>query len=300
MPDLLRTRDFASKPIMKHRKLQSAMIAAVVALGAQWAPSNGEAASARETAFFEQNIRPVLARECYRCHSEKEDVRKGGLTLDTKAGIEKGGDSGPAVVPRNPSKSLLVRAIQYHDKDLQMPPKNKKLKSSDINLLTQWVLIGAPYPDGSAPVTAAWTYNDDTLGHWAFQPVRKPTVPSVLHADWVKTPIDSFILKKLEEKDIEPQKMADKRIVLRRLSFDLTGLPPTLEEIAAFEKDTSERAYEKAVDRLLASKHFGERWGRHWLDVARYADTKGDANRNEVRLYPYAWAYRDYVIKAFQ
>lgn len=274
------------------------MIAAFVVLGALSAPSNAGAASARETAYFEQYVRPVLARECYRCHSEKEDSRKGGLTLDTKAGIDKGGDSGPAVVPSNPAKSLLVKAIQYHDKDLQMPPNNKKLKTGDINALTQWVLIGAPYPDGSAPASVAWTYNDDTLGHWAFQPVRKPTVPSVIHQDWVKTPIDSFVVKKLEEKDMEPHEMADKRIVLRRLAFDLTGLPPTPEEIAAFEKDDSERAYEKAVDRMLASKHFGERWGRHWLDVARYADTKGDANRNEVRLYPYAWAYRDYVINA--
>ncbi|MGY8652783.1 MAG: PSD1 and planctomycete cytochrome C domain-containing protein [Verrucomicrobiia bacterium] len=283
---------------MKHRKLQWTMVAALVGVGAALSPTNAEAASARETAFFEQYVRPVLARECYRCHSEKEDSRKGGLTLDTRDGIRKGGDSGPAVVPRNPSKSLLVKAIQYHDKDLQMPPKNKKLKSADINALTQWVLLGAPYPDGSAPANTAWTYNDQTLGHWAFQPVRKPPVPNTLHKDWVKTPIDSFIAQKLEEKNIEPQKMAGKRTVLRRLSFDLTGLPPTLEEIAAFEKDTSERAYEKAVDRLLGSKHFGERWGRHWLDVARYADTKGDANRSEVRLYPYAWAYRDYVVTA--
>ena len=219
---------------MKHRKFQGAIVAALIGVGALATPSDSEAASARETAFFEQYVRPVLARECYRCHSEREDSRKGGLTLDTKAGIEKGGDSGPAVVARNPAKSLLVRAIQYHDQDLQMPPKNKKLKTGDINALTQWVLLGAPYPSGSAPASTAWTYNDDTLGHWAFQPVRKPEVPNVAHRDWVKTPIDAFIAQKLEEKDIEPQKMAPKRIVLRRLAFDLTGLPPTPEALDAF------------------------------------------------------------------
>ncbi len=266
------------------------------------APVGASAASAQHEAvlgrFFEQYVRPVLARECYRCHSEKDDARKGGLTLDTKAGLLKGGDTGPAVVPGNPSKSLLVRAIQYHDPDLQMPPKNKKLKPADIGMLTQWVLRGAYYPDGGA-ASVAWTYNDETLGHWSFQPVKKPSVPAVIHQDWVKTPIDAFIAQKLEEKDMEPKEMADKRTILRRLSFDLIGLPPTPEEIEAFESDTSARAYEKVVDRLLASKHFGERWGRHWLDVARYADTKGDSNRNDIRIYPYAWAYRDYVVSAF-
>ena len=285
---------------MKTKTLQLTLL---VVGGLLLAPGAAHAASAQQEAamgrFFEQYVRPVLARECYRCHSEKDDSRKGGLTLDTKAGLLKGGDTGPAVVPGNPAKSLLVRAVQYHDPDIQMPPKNKKLKSADIGALTQWVIRGAYYPEGGAAASVAWTYNDETLGHWSFQPVKKPTVPNVVNKDWVKTPIDAFIAQKLEEKDMEPKEMANKLIVLRRLSFDLTGLPPTLKEVEDFVNDTSDRAYEKVVDRLLASKHFGERWGRHWLDVARYADTKGDSNRNEVRIYPYAWAYRDYVIDAF-
>ncbi len=281
---------------------KSLKLATLAVGGSLLAPAVATAASAEREArmgqFFEQYVRPVLARECYRCHSDRDDTRKGGLALDSKAAMFKGGDTGPAVVPGNPSKSLLVRAVQYHDPDIQMPPKNKKLKSSDINALTQWVIMGGYYPEGGA-VSVAWTYNDETLGHWAFQPVKKPTVPTVIHKDWVKTPIDAFVAARLEEKDMEPKEMANKRTLLRRLSFDLIGLPPTPEDVAAFEKDTSDKAYENMVDRLLASKHFGERWGRHWMDVARYADTKGDSNRNEIRVYPYAWAYRDYVIDAF-
>ena len=284
-------------------KTKTKQLATLVAGGLLLAPAGANAASAEQDArmaqFFEQYVRPVLARECYRCHSEKDDARKGGLTLDTKAGLLKGGDTGPAVVPGNPAKSLLVRAVQYHDPDIQMPPKNKKLKSSDIGALTAWVIRGAYYPEGGAAASVAWTYNDETLGHWSFQQVKKSPVPNVVHKDWVKTPIDSFIAAKLEAKDMEPKEMAGKATLLRRLSFDLTGLPPTPKEVQDFMNDTSDRAYEKVVDRLLASKHFGERWGRHWLDVARYADTKGDANRNQIRVYPYAWAYRDYVIEAF-
>ncbi len=255
--------------------------------------------------FFESKVRPVLANDCYRCHSEKHKV-KGGLVLDTKEGLFKGGDTGPAVVPGHPEQSLLIRSVEYYDEDLQMPPNHKKLDDKEVWAFKQWVLLGAPYPRppaiGSAAVgegpsvTADWGYSKEVLNHWAFQPVKKPLLPGVKQREWVRDEIDAFILARLEQSELKPQAPADKRALLRRASFDLTGLPPPPEEADAFANDASPQAFEKAVDRLLKSKHFGERWGRHWLDVARYADTKGDANRTSVYIYPYSWVYRDYVI----
>lgn len=253
--------------------------------------------SKAQIAFFESKVRPVLVNHCYRCHSEAEGSTKGGLALDSLDALMRGGDSGKAVVPGQPEASLLVKAIQYHDPDLQMPPK-EQLTEDQVRSLTQWVIIGAPFPAGG-PKTVERSYDADTLNHWAFKPVLDLPTPRVANEAWAVNDIDRFILSKQEAVGLTPNQEAEKRILLRRATYDLTGLPPTLKEMDDFVADNSPKAFEKVVDRLLKSPHYGERWGRHWLDVARYADTKGDAQRDSVYVYPYAWAYRDYVIKSF-
>ncbi|PWU16754.1 MAG: hypothetical protein C5B50_12830 [Verrucomicrobia bacterium] len=247
--------------------------------------------------FFENRIRPILAENCYKCHSQQAEKIKGGLLLDTRDGVLKGGDSGPAIVPGDPEKSLLIKAVRYSDADLQMPPKGKKLSDESIQYLVNWVKMGAPDPRTGALAQGTWT---NASKHWAWQPLKKPVVPEVKDSDWAKTPVDNFILAKLDEKGLKPNPPADKRTLIRRATFDLIGLPPTTEEVDAFLKDESPDAFAKVVDRLLASPHYGERWGRHWLDVARYSDTKGQFRRQrEDGNYPFAWTYRDYVIRSF-
>ncbi len=249
--------------------------------------------------FFESKIRPLLVDNCYDCHSVQSKKSRGGLLLDTRENVLKGGDTGPAIVPGDPEKSLLIKAVRYTDSELQMPPKNKKLSEEKIAYLVEWIKMGAPDP--RVPTTAMNSWNgiyEKAAKHWAFQPVKKPTVPEVKNSRWVQSPVDAFILAKLEAKKMRPSLQADKRTLIRRASFDLTGLPPTPEEVDAFEKDDSPEAFEKVVDRLLASPRYGERWARHWLDVARYSDTKGYVFQEE-RRYPYAYTYRDYVINAF-
>jgi cytochrome c553 len=248
--------------------------------------------------FFENKVRPVLADNCYKCHSQQAEKVKGGFLLDSREGLLKGGQSGPAIVPGDPEKSLLIKAIRYTDPDLQMPPKSKKLSDEQIADLTTWIQMGAPEP--AAAGTAVKKNWDSGKSHWAWQPLKKPAVPDVKDSDWVKTPVDNFILAKLEEKELKPNPPADKHTLIRRATFDLIGLPPTPEEVEDFVKDDSPDAFAKVVDRLLASPHFGERWGRHWLDVARYSDTKGQIRRQrEDENYPFAWTYRDYVIRSF-
>jgi hypothetical protein len=248
--------------------------------------------------FFENKVRPVLANNCYKCHSTKAEKVKGGLLLDSRDGLIKGGDSGAAIVPGNPDKSLLIKAIQYNDPDLQMPPKGDKLSEQQINDLVAWVKMGAPDPRVATAAQKDW--KDPNTKHWAWQPVQKPAVPKVSEALWCKTPVDNFIVAKLTEKGMKPGAMADKRTLIRRAYFDLIGLPPTPNEVDAFVNDTSADAFEKVIDRLLALPQYGERWGRHWLDTARYADTKGEVRRQrEDPNYPFAWTYRDYVIQAF-
>ena len=246
--------------------------------------------------FFENKIRPVLAENCYKCHSAQAEKVKGGLLLDTRDGVLKGGDSGPALVPGAPDKSLLIQAISYTDPDLQMP-KDKKLPDDAIADLTAWVKMGAPDPrTGGAGLTSL----SERTNHWAWQPVRLQGIPEVSDPSWCQTPVDNFILAKLDAQGLKPNPPADKRTLIRRASFDLIGLPPTPEEVEAFVEDSSPDAFAKVVDRLLASPHYGERWGRHWLDVARYSDTKGQPRRNlEDNLNPFAWTYRDYVIRSF-
>jgi cytochrome c553 len=251
-----------------------------------------------QTQFFETKIRPVLVNNCYKCHSGQAEKVRGGLLLDSREGLLKGGDTGPAIVPGDPEKSLLIKAIRYTDPDLQMPPKDRKLADDEIANLAAWVKMGAPDPRMGA--LAQKSGKDSGTNHWAWQKLTKPPVPTVQDASWPKTPIDNFILAKLESKGLKPNPPADKGTLIRRATFDLIGLPPTPEEVEDFVKDESPEAFAKVVDRLLASLHYGERWGRHWLDVARYSDTKGQVRRNrEDPNYPYAWTYRDYVIRSF-
>jgi len=252
-------------------------------------------ASAQEFDFFEQHVRPVLIEHCYQCHSAESTVLKGALLLDSREGVLKGGVSGrPAVVPGAPEQSLLVEAIQYQNAELQMPPQHQ-LAQPQIDAIVQWIASGAPDPRTGA--SAVQHASRESL--WALQPVSEPAIPTVANSGWVRTPIDAFILAELEERALTPAPPADKFALIRRATFDLTGLPPTAEEVEAFLADASPEAYAKVVDRLLASPHYGERWGRHWLDVARYADTKGYVygDREEGR-FVHSYVYRDWVVKA--
>ncbi|MHB1423834.1 MAG: PSD1 and planctomycete cytochrome C domain-containing protein [Gemmataceae bacterium] len=248
----------------------------------------------RGVEYFEKHIRPVLAERCQSCHGPKR--QQGGLRLDSGAAMLKGSDNGAVVVPGQPDKSLLVKAIRY-DGDVQMPPKGK-LADEAIVHLTEWVKMGAPWPEDAVKADASsQSVAEVRRTHWAFQPVRKPNLPAVKKAAWVKTPIDAFVLAGLEAKGLMPTPAADRRTLIRRVTLDLHGLPPGPEEATAFESDRSPDAYARLVDRLLASPRYGERWGRHWLDVARYADSKGYLFEEE-RRFPFAYTYRDYVIRS--
>lgn len=262
--------------------------------------------SPSELEFFEKKIRPVLVSSCYKCHSTEGEKIKANLLVDTREGLLKGGDSGPAIVPGDPNKSLLIKTIRHEDSDpdLAMPPKADKLSDEVIADFEKWVKLGAPDPRvaKAAPVYKTWDMAKLRKEHWSFRPISKPEVPNPKDPQvFVQTPIDAFVLAKLQEKGLKPSKMVDKRDLLRRATYDLTGLPPTPEEVDEFLNDDSTDAFAKVVDRLLASPRYGERWGRHWLDIARYADTSGDRQNGKrtMPLYPYAWTYRDYVIEAF-
>jgi hypothetical protein len=248
--------------------------------------------------FFEKKIRPALAENCYACHSEKSKKPQGGLLLDSIEAMLKGGASGqPAIVPGDPEKSLLIKAIRYTDAKLQMP-MGGKLPDQVIRDFESWVKMGAPAPRGSSTATSDYpAYDfDEARKFWSFQPLKDHRPPEVKNRAWVKSPIDRFILAKLEEKGLRPAADANKRALIRRATFDLTGLPPTPEEVEAFLKDTSPKAFEKVIDRLLDCHAYGEKWGRHWLDVVRYADTAGDNSDYPVIA---AYRYRNYVIESF-
>lgn len=254
--------------------------------------------------FFESKVRPILAESCYKCHSEAQGKTKGGLALDTKAGWEKGGETGAAVKPGDVDGSLLIKAVRYEDEDMQMPPKGEKLSAEAIAVLEQWVKMGAPDPRLAVKKAQAGDGMSEQMRlqvekHWAYQPVKEPAPPAVKDAAWPANDVDKFVLAKLEEKGLTPSAPAEKRTLIRRAFLDMIGLPPTPEQVIAFVKDESPNAFEKVVDFLLASPHYGERWGRHWLDVARYADTRGETRRGASSLSPYAWTYRDYVIQSF-
>jgi hypothetical protein len=239
--------------------------------------------------FFEARVRPVLVRQCLACHSSPT-APMGGLRLDSREALLKGGTRGPAVVPSKPAESLLLRAVRHTDA-LRMPPSGK-LKDSEIADLGKWIEMGAPW-GAAAPVSKSGA---PAAKYWAFVPPVDPAAPKVRDGAWVQSPLDRFVLAGLEAKGLTPAPAADKRALIRRATFDLTGLPPTPDEIRVFLADTRPDAFAHVVDRLLASPRYGERWGRHWLDVARYADSNG---LDENLVYRHAFRYRDYVIQAF-
>jgi hypothetical protein len=237
--------------------------------------------------FFEKHIRPVLVEKCYSCHSVAANKSKGGLQLDNRDAARKGGDNGPAVVPNEPTKSRVIAALKGLGDVKPMPPK-EPLSAEVIARFEEWIKMGAPWPD--APVVRAPVMDKN---HWSFQPLRDPPVPRAQNSA-PSTPIDAFLGQKLAEKGLTPAGPAERRTLIRRVTFDLTGLPPTPAEVEAFVGDTSADAFAKLVERLLESPAYGEQWGRHWLDVVRYADTCGDNSDFPV---PPAYRYRDYVIK---
>jgi cytochrome c553 len=246
--------------------------------------------------LFEKKVRPVLAGRCYECHGEKK--QKAGLRADSRAALLKGGDNGPSIVPGAPEKSRLLRAVSYADVDLQMPPK-AKLAPAEIAALTEWIRRGAPWPGEKAAGTGKSDLFDlpkRRAEHWCWQPLKLVPPPKVKDTTWPRTDLDRFILARLEAHSLKPAPPADRPALLRRASFALTGLPPTPEEVEAFVRDTSASAFAKTVDRLLASPHFGERWARHWMDLVRYAETRG---HEFEPIIPNAWQYRDYLVRAF-
>ncbi len=282
------------------RRALTALLPAVALLPALAAtPEEG-------VAFFENRVRPLLAEHCFECHGAKK--AKGNLRLDSRDGWAKGGDSGPALLPGKPDDSLLIKGVRHWDKDFKMPP-DTRLSPTQINDLIEWVKLGAPDPRTNAPAATASAAAKPTYGisleegrkHWAYQPLKLQPLPKLKDKAWPRNELDHFTLASMEKAGVAPVPDADPRTLIRRLTFDLTGLPPTAEETEAFVREAStvgnrQSAIAAAVDRLLASPHYGERWGRHWLDVVRYADTCGNASDYPV---PQAYKYRNYVIKAF-
>ena len=245
---------------------------------------------AENVAFFEQSIRPLLVKNCLGCHSVQAKVTQGSLALDTRAGWQKGSANGAVIVPGEPDKSRLLRAVKHESGISAMPPTGK-LSEREIALLSEWIKRGVPDPRDGKPLPLK-----PNSKHWAWQPLKKIALPNVKNLRAFPNPIDCFVLAKLESKGLTFSPPADKRTLIRRVTFDLIGLPPTPAEVSAFLADKSLNAYEKVVDRLLVSPHYGEKWGRHWLDVVYYGDTHGyDKDKRRNSAYP----YRDYVIRAF-
>jgi mono/diheme cytochrome c family protein len=269
--------------------LGMALTAARAAVTPQLAPAQVE--------FFENKIRPIFANHCMECHSAEKGKTKGGLSMDSREELLKGGESGPGLKPKDVKGSTLIKAVTWED-DLQMPPK-KKLSAEQIEDLKKWVAMGAPDPREPSKTAA----KNDKKAHWAFQPIPKVTPPTPKNAAWCNNAIDKFVLAKLEEKGMLPAPQADKEALLRRVFYDLIGIPPSPLQIEQFVRDPNpDEAYARVIDQLLASPAYGERWGRHWLDTARYSDTTGDTTNQADRItdykYPYAWTYREWVINA--
>lgn len=243
--------------------------------------------------FFEKQVRPILTARCHSCHGAEK--QESDLRLDSAATAKKGGVTGAAIVPGKPDESLLLSAISYKNEDLKMPPKGP-MPAEEAAILRRWVELGAPSPnDGNAIAAKAFDLAERKASHWCWQPVRKPVVPAVRDEKWPRGEIDRFILARLEEAGLKPAPDADRRTLIRRVYFDLIGLPPSRREVTEFLADQSPDAFEKVVDRLLASPRFGERWARHWFDLVRYAETYGHEQDFPI---PHAWQYRDYVIRA--
>ena len=270
-------------------------------------PQTTAPAPAQDIEFFESKVRPVLDEACFECHAEDE---RGGLRLDSREAMLKGGDSGPSIVPGDPDASLLIQVVRHVDGQPKMPRRKDKLPQAQIDALAQWVRSGAPWPASKAPSTRTAApaasggsgIRPEHRAFWSFQPLASHEVPAVRDTSWPKTGIDRFVLARLEQDGLSPVKAADRRTLLRRATLDLTGLPPTPEEVQAFEDDASPDAFDKVLDRLLASPRYGETWGRMWLDVARYAEDdyrSPDPKGRGFNPYPNAYLYRDWVIKAF-
>jgi hypothetical protein len=245
-----------------------------------------------KTRFFETEIRPLLVEKCVRCHGAKKQSSE--LRVDSRNRLLKGGDGGPAIVPGDAAASRVVQAVR-HVGDLEMPP-DEMLAESQIDAIIAWIELGAPWPVDQVP--AHELKHEVRDRHWAFQPVRVPAIPDPEDGDWARTPIDRFVLRKLNQSGFTPSPKADRRTLIRRASYAVTGLPPSADEVNEFVHDSEPHCYERLVDRLLNSKHYGEQWARHWLDVARYSDTKGYVYAREERHWVHAWTYRDWVIDA--
>ncbi len=268
---------------------------AFAAGGGVWAEDKAAPVTPEQATFFETKVRPLLATNCYSCHGDGD--QRAGLRVDSREALLKGNAKGPVLMPGDPEHSRLITAVHY-DGVVKMPPAGK-LKPAEIAALTDWVKMGAPWPETKAAAPAGkpgMVVTDAQRKRWPFAPFSMPAVPCVKFAAWCRTPIDNFILAKLAAKGLKPARTADRPTLIRRATYDLIGLPPTPEEVAAFVNDKSPNAWEKVVDRLLASPHYGERWGRHWLDVVRYSDSNG---LDENKAFAYAYRYRDYVISAF-
>lgn len=253
-------------------------------------------ATTEQLEFFERDVRPLLVAHCYECHSGKASKLQAGLRLDSRVAILKGGDSGPALNVSNPDESSIIQAVRYDG--FEMPPKGK-LPAKEIEILTKWVAMGAPWPTeksiehGLDRETFDWQKRKE--GHWVWQTIQNPTRPAVIDSNWPRTDADFFILCSLEKTGLKPAVPADKFALVRRLYLDILGLPPTPEQVEQFVSNANSMAVEQLVDQLLTSPHFGERWGRHWLDLVRYAESRGHEFDNDA---PYAYQYRDYVIRA--
>jgi hypothetical protein len=278
-----------------HRRLFVAFIAFICLIS----PLARAHAMSNDLEFFENRIRPVLATECYECHGESK--QRGGLRLDFRAGLLEGGDSGPALIPGAPENSLLIASINHSHPEFQMPKNGPKLDARTVDDFVAWIKMGAPdprdQPSRARPTDVPWEIiRENRARWWSFQPVKKPPVPHVQDPEWSNHPVDLFILASLEKRHLQPAAPADKRILIRRLYFALTGLPPTPGDVNAFLQDHSPDAYLKIVDHLLASPRFGERWARHWMDLVRFAETHGSEGDPDI---PEAWRYRDYLIRAF-
>ncbi|MEP3478609.1 MAG: PSD1 and planctomycete cytochrome C domain-containing protein [Fuerstiella sp.] len=258
--------------------------------------SDARLPAADQIEFFERSVRPLFVQHCYECHSVDAKKLQAGLLMDSRAGLLRGGDSGESIVPGDADASLMIESVRYDS--YEMPPKGK-LPDKDIKILERWVTMGAPWPKEDVPRSETSRPQFDLMQrkseHWVWQPIQSPNIPEVVDAAWPKNPLDNFVLAKLEAANLEPAGNADSAALMRRLYFDLIGMPPTIQQADSFLNDTSENAIEKLVDQLLESPHFGERWGRHWLDLVRYAESRGHEFDNDA---PNAFQYRDYIIRA--
>jgi mono/diheme cytochrome c family protein len=281
-------------------------LAVALGLGLLIVPARGEEKKdappefpREDVEYFENHVRPLLVTKCIDCHGS--DKQEGKLRLDSREAVLAGGENGPAILPGDPEHSLLIAAVHYKDDRAQMPPKGK-LDDDKLAALTRWVKLNAPWPTRNAelkPILAIpeFKITPESRDFWSLKPVVEPPMPVVKRTDWPQTAVDAFILARLEAEGLVPATPADKRTLLRRVTFDLTGLPPTVEEVEAFLRNDSPEAFTHAVDRLLESPHYGERMARLWLDVARYGEDQ--AHTFEARRYPQGFRYRDWVVAAF-